>query len=187
MVRKMWEVYSHNREIRLPRFWREAFEAAYEELASDEERVRAEAILEIARMSMQRSLDLESYKVLNFVKFRWFYLFIYLFWTGMVCLLPQANLPTTHLCVFTSILLQNFRCRRCQGSPYSWLNIIGLETESYRIALGKYWYDHVVFVLTSILIVLLSGKALCESSMEIFVSPSRSINLGGRVQGERIV
>ena len=69
----MWEVYSHNREIRLPEFWRAAFEAAYEELAGDASRIREDAISEIARMSMQRLLDLETYprnsKVLKFGKF----------------------------------------------------------------------------------------------------------------------
>ncbi|ONK74486.1 uncharacterized protein A4U43_C03F6770 [Asparagus officinalis] len=61
VVRKMWEVYSHNRQIQLPRFWREAFEAAYEELADEDSKIREDTISEIARMSMQRLLDLESY------------------------------------------------------------------------------------------------------------------------------
>lgn len=71
VVSKMWEVYSHNRQIRLPAFWRVAFEAAYEELASDASQIREAAISEIARMSMQRSLDLENNpgdsKVMDFV------------------------------------------------------------------------------------------------------------------------
>ncbi|KAJ6828000.1 uncharacterized protein M6B38_364520 [Iris pallida] len=58
VVRQMWEVYSHGRLIRLPRFWREAFEAAYEELASDDDAVRDGAISEIAKMSM-RMMDLD--------------------------------------------------------------------------------------------------------------------------------
>ncbi|PKA50378.1 hypothetical protein AXF42_Ash013467 [Apostasia shenzhenica] len=52
VVRHMWDVYTHSRRIRLPRFWQEAFEAAYEDLASDEADVRDDAVAEIARMSM---------------------------------------------------------------------------------------------------------------------------------------
>lgn len=58
VVRHMWDVYTHSRRIRFPRFWQEAFEAAYEELASDETDVRDGAVTEIARMSM-RMVDLE--------------------------------------------------------------------------------------------------------------------------------
>ncbi|KAI0493287.1 hypothetical protein KFK09_027563 [Dendrobium nobile] len=53
VVRHMWDVYTHSRRIRFPRFWQEAFEAAYEDLASDEAEVRDSAVTEIARMSMK--------------------------------------------------------------------------------------------------------------------------------------
>ncbi|XP_068648901.1 uncharacterized protein [Aristolochia californica] len=58
VVKQMWEVYTHSHRIRLPRFWQEAFEAAYEQLESDALGVRAAAISEIAKMSM-RTIDLE--------------------------------------------------------------------------------------------------------------------------------
>ncbi|XP_010939257.1 uncharacterized protein [Elaeis guineensis] len=59
VVRHMWDIYAHSLRIRLPRFWQEAFEAAYEELASDDAAVRNAAVSEIARMSL-RMVDLES-------------------------------------------------------------------------------------------------------------------------------
>lgn len=52
MVKHMWDVYTNSRRIRIPRFWQEAFEAAYEELTSDIAEVREAAISEIANMSM---------------------------------------------------------------------------------------------------------------------------------------
>ncbi|KAK9129913.1 hypothetical protein Sjap_010400 [Stephania japonica] len=58
VVKHMWDVYTHNRRIRLPRFWQEAFEAAYEDMTGDAPGVREAAISEIARMSM-RSVDIE--------------------------------------------------------------------------------------------------------------------------------
>lgn len=58
VVRHMWDIYAHSHRIRLPRFWQEAFEAAYEELVSDDPAVRDAAVSEIARMSM-RMVDLE--------------------------------------------------------------------------------------------------------------------------------
>ncbi|CAN6698566.1 unnamed protein product [Malus baccata var. baccata] len=58
VVEHMWDVYTNSRRIRLPRFWQEAFEAAYEELTSDVPGVREEAITEIAKMSI-RSVDLD--------------------------------------------------------------------------------------------------------------------------------
>ncbi|XP_019444757.1 PREDICTED: uncharacterized protein LOC109348685 [Lupinus angustifolius] len=58
VVRHMWDVYSNSRRIRLPRFWQEAFEAAYEELTSDVSGVRDAAINEIAKMSV-RSLHFD--------------------------------------------------------------------------------------------------------------------------------
>ncbi|XP_044470515.1 uncharacterized protein LOC123199544 isoform X2 [Mangifera indica] len=58
VVKHMWDVYSNNRRIRLPRFWQEAFVAAYEELSSDVPQVREAAITEIAKMSI-RSVDID--------------------------------------------------------------------------------------------------------------------------------
>ncbi|KAK3033811.1 hypothetical protein RJ639_034229 [Escallonia herrerae] len=58
VVKHMWDVYTNSRRIRLPRFWQEAFEAAYEELTSDAPEVREAAISEIAKMSM-RSIEIE--------------------------------------------------------------------------------------------------------------------------------
>lgn len=54
----MWDVYTNSRRIRLPRFWQEAFEAAYEELTSDVPEIRDAAICEIAKMSV-RSIVLD--------------------------------------------------------------------------------------------------------------------------------
>ncbi|XVE87281.1 hypothetical protein DITRI_Ditri18aG0104400 [Diplodiscus trichospermus] len=62
VVRHMWDVYTNSRRIRLPRFWREAFEAAYEELTSDAPGVREAAISEIAKMSV-RSLELDPPRI----------------------------------------------------------------------------------------------------------------------------
>ncbi|XP_042520924.1 uncharacterized protein LOC122094251 [Macadamia integrifolia] len=59
VVKHMWDVYTHSRRIRLPHFWQEAFEAAYEDLASDLPGIKEAAISEIAKMSM-RSIDLDS-------------------------------------------------------------------------------------------------------------------------------
>ncbi|KAL0712823.1 hypothetical protein Bca4012_019801 [Brassica carinata] len=53
VVKHMWDVYNNGRRIRLPRFWQEAFEAAYEELTSDAPDVVDAAISEIARMSIR--------------------------------------------------------------------------------------------------------------------------------------
>lgn len=58
VVKHMWDVYTNSRRIRLPRFWQEAFEAAYEDLTSDVPGVREAAITEIAKMSV-RSVDLD--------------------------------------------------------------------------------------------------------------------------------
>lgn len=52
LVRRMWDVYTHSKTIKLPRFWQRGFEAAYEEMTSDVSSVRNTAILEIAKMSM---------------------------------------------------------------------------------------------------------------------------------------
>ncbi|KAL9688468.1 hypothetical protein QQ045_032889 [Rhodiola kirilowii] len=65
VVRHMWDVYTNSKRrssssnLGLPRFWQEAFEAAYEYLVSDDPGVRNFAVLEIAKMSMM-SNDLES-------------------------------------------------------------------------------------------------------------------------------
>lgn len=58
VVKHMWDVYTNSRRIRLPKFWQEAFEAAYEDLTSDVPGVREAAITEIAKMSV-RSIDIE--------------------------------------------------------------------------------------------------------------------------------
>ncbi|CAL0314441.1 unnamed protein product [Lupinus luteus] len=58
VVRHMWDVYTNSRRIMLPRFWQEAFEAAYEELTFDVAGVRDAAINEIAKMSV-RSLQFD--------------------------------------------------------------------------------------------------------------------------------
>ncbi|GJY36286.1 gamma-aminobutyric acid receptor alpha-like protein [Tanacetum coccineum] len=52
MVRKFWNVYKHSKTTKLPRFWQEAFEAAYKHLATDVAGSRDAAISEIARMSL---------------------------------------------------------------------------------------------------------------------------------------
>jgi hypothetical protein len=55
LVRRMWDVYTRTGDhVRLPRFWQEAFEAAYEELAGDDTQATDAAISEIARMSVHR-------------------------------------------------------------------------------------------------------------------------------------
>jgi hypothetical protein len=60
LVGRMCDMYTRTSdEVRLPRFWQEAFEAAYEELAGDDMQVRDAAISEIARMSAHR-LELEQ-------------------------------------------------------------------------------------------------------------------------------
>lgn len=64
LVRQMWDVYTQSKTARLPSFWLEAFEAAYEELTSDVTGVRNAAISEIARMSL-RSISFEPLTVLS--------------------------------------------------------------------------------------------------------------------------
>ncbi|KAL8250863.1 hypothetical protein R6Q59_034556 [Mikania micrantha] len=58
VVQHMWDVYINSHRIKLPRFWQEAFVAAYEDLTSDALEVREAAIAEIAKMSF-RSIDLD--------------------------------------------------------------------------------------------------------------------------------
>ncbi|XP_027369078.1 uncharacterized protein LOC113874951 [Abrus precatorius] len=57
VVRRMWDVYTHSISTRLPRFWYDAFHAAYEHLVSDVPGVRDAAVSEIAKMSLH-SLNL---------------------------------------------------------------------------------------------------------------------------------
>ncbi|KFK44072.1 hypothetical protein AALP_AA1G212500 [Arabis alpina] len=60
VVRHMWDVYGRSGGIKVPRFWREAFEAAYEFLTSDSAVVRNVAVSDIAKLSLVRSLKPES-------------------------------------------------------------------------------------------------------------------------------
>ncbi|XP_057722591.1 uncharacterized protein LOC130936521 [Arachis stenosperma] len=53
VVRRMWEVYTHSTTVKVPRFWSDAFHAAYEHLVSDVPTIRDAAISEIAKMSIQ--------------------------------------------------------------------------------------------------------------------------------------
>ncbi|XP_037497605.1 uncharacterized protein LOC105633774 isoform X2 [Jatropha curcas] len=53
VVRQMWNIYTHGSTTKLPRFWQEAFEAAYEALASDVPAVRSAAVSEIAKLSIR--------------------------------------------------------------------------------------------------------------------------------------
>ncbi|CAN4083254.1 unnamed protein product [Withania somnifera] len=53
LVKHMWDVYTNSRGIKLPKFWQEAFEAAYEELTNDVPGVPEAAISEIAKMSVR--------------------------------------------------------------------------------------------------------------------------------------
>nr|XP_009787249.1 PREDICTED: uncharacterized protein LOC104235226 [Nicotiana sylvestris] len=53
LVKHMWDVYTNTPRIRLPKFWQEAFEAAYEELTSDLADIREAAISEISKMSLR--------------------------------------------------------------------------------------------------------------------------------------
>ncbi|CAN0872623.1 hypothetical protein LINGRAHAP2_LOCUS10163 [Linum grandiflorum] len=53
VVKHMWDVYMQSSsKRRLPRFWEQAFEAAYEALASDLPTLRDSAVSEIAKMSL---------------------------------------------------------------------------------------------------------------------------------------
>lgn len=56
----MWDAYSrtHTKSVGLPKFWWEAFEAAYQQLVSDVPAVRDAAVSEIAKMSL-RSLPIQ--------------------------------------------------------------------------------------------------------------------------------
>ncbi|XP_074275267.1 uncharacterized protein LOC141599221 isoform X2 [Silene latifolia] len=58
VVKYMWDVYTNSRRMRLPKFWQQAFEAAYEDMTSDVGGVKDFAVSEIAKMSV-RSIDLD--------------------------------------------------------------------------------------------------------------------------------
>ncbi|EOA38637.1 hypothetical protein CARUB_v10010542mg [Capsella rubella] len=60
VVRQMWDVYGRSGGVRVPRFWREAFEAAYEFLISDSAAVRNGAVSDIAKLSLVRFVKSES-------------------------------------------------------------------------------------------------------------------------------
>ncbi|CAH8357251.1 unnamed protein product [Eruca vesicaria subsp. sativa] len=60
VVRHMWDVYGRSGGVRVPQFWRDAFEAAYEFLVSDSAAVRNGAITDIAKLSLSRSLKPDS-------------------------------------------------------------------------------------------------------------------------------
>ncbi|KAK4793608.1 hypothetical protein SAY86_024043 [Trapa natans] len=57
MVKHMWDVYTSSRQIRLAHFWREAFEAAFEDMTSEVPGIREAAISEIAKMSFRSIID----------------------------------------------------------------------------------------------------------------------------------
>ena len=66
----MWDVCTNNHRVRLPRFWKEVFKAAYKDLMSDAAEVRDAAVTEIAKMFV-RSIHfdpppLQSMVFLNF-------------------------------------------------------------------------------------------------------------------------
>ncbi|KAG9135817.1 hypothetical protein Leryth_002533 [Lithospermum erythrorhizon] len=58
LVKHMWDVYTNSKRLKLPKFWQQAFEAAYEGLAGDDPEVREETFSEIAKMSL-RYINLE--------------------------------------------------------------------------------------------------------------------------------
>ncbi|KAI3768052.1 hypothetical protein L2E82_18483 [Cichorium intybus] len=65
-VEHMWDVYTNGRQIKLQRFWQEAFVAAYEDLTSDVPEVREAAISEIAKMSFHSTdIDLPDFESRN--------------------------------------------------------------------------------------------------------------------------
>uniref|UniRef100_I1M8E1 Uncharacterized protein n=1 Tax=Glycine max TaxID=3847 RepID=I1M8E1_SOYBN len=64
VVRRMWDVYTQSKSGRgsgLPRFWSDAFHAAYDHLVSDVQSVRDAAVSEIAKISLH-SLPLHHLK-----------------------------------------------------------------------------------------------------------------------------
>ncbi|XP_009613542.1 uncharacterized protein [Nicotiana tomentosiformis] len=60
MVKHMWDVYTQSSRIRLPKFWQEAFQAAYLDLTSDSPAIRDTAVAEIAKMSLRSISTYES-------------------------------------------------------------------------------------------------------------------------------
>lgn len=62
LVRRMWDAYTHSSRL-LPRFWLDAFQAAYDSLASEDPAVRDAAVQEIAKLSLS-SLFISSDPVL---------------------------------------------------------------------------------------------------------------------------
>lgn len=73
----MWDVYTNSRRIKLPRFWQEAFVAAYEDLISDSLEVRESAIAEIAKMSFL-SVDVDPPPLESTVRVVRFNIYVYL-------------------------------------------------------------------------------------------------------------
>ncbi|CAN8321214.1 unnamed protein product [Cochlearia groenlandica] len=70
VVKHMWDVYNNGHRIRLPRFWQEAFEAAYEEFTSDSPDVVDFVVAEIARMSI-RSVVIDPPPLHSTVRILW--------------------------------------------------------------------------------------------------------------------
>ncbi|RDX97266.1 hypothetical protein CR513_19971, partial [Mucuna pruriens] len=70
VVWRMWDVYSQSKsESGLPRFWSDAFHAAYEHLVSDVRSVRNAAVSEIAKMSLlSLNLHLKSHSLVENIK-----------------------------------------------------------------------------------------------------------------------
>ncbi|XP_060199655.1 uncharacterized protein LOC132628005 isoform X1 [Lycium barbarum] len=60
MVKHMWDVYTQSSRIRLPKFWQDAFQAAYLDLTSDSPAIRDTAVSEIAKMSLRSTSTYES-------------------------------------------------------------------------------------------------------------------------------
>ncbi|CAN8304732.1 unnamed protein product [Cochlearia groenlandica] len=60
VVKQMWDVYARSGGVKVPRFWREAFEAAYEFLISDSAAVRNGAVTDIAKLSLVRFLKAQA-------------------------------------------------------------------------------------------------------------------------------
>ncbi|CAN4093842.1 unnamed protein product [Withania somnifera] len=59
-VKHMWDVYTQSSRMRLPKFWQDAFQAAYLDLTSDSPATRDTAVSEIAKMSLRSSSTYES-------------------------------------------------------------------------------------------------------------------------------
>ncbi|KAI3969831.1 hypothetical protein MKX01_038299 [Papaver californicum] len=59
VVKHMWDAYTHASKIVLPKFWRRAFEAGYQDLTNDDFGVRNSAFSEIAKMSIRSFINLD--------------------------------------------------------------------------------------------------------------------------------